>query len=77
MCGARVVGVGMSNRYIYHYNAVSEGGRSSVAGVAQLLFRIKSQDDVEKLKRMIDCDGFIAAAITSLSYLGGENDDEG
>nr|DAG81177.1 MAG TPA: hypothetical protein [Caudoviricetes sp.] len=67
----------MSNRYIYHYNAVSEGGRSSVAGVAQLLFRIKSQDDVEKLKRMIDCDGFTAAAITSLSYLGRENDDEG
>lgn len=47
-----------------------------MAGVAQLLFRIKSQDDVEKLKRMIDCDGFTAAAITSLSYLGRENDDE-
>lgn len=66
----------MKNRYVYHYNAVSEGGGSAVAGVAQLCFRIKSQEDVEKLKRMIDCDGFTATAITSLSYLGRENDDE-
>lgn len=67
----------MSNRYIYHYNAISEGGRSSVAGIAQLTFRIKSQEDVEMLKSLIGSDSFTAAAITSLSYLGRENDDEG
>lgn len=71
----------MSNRYIYHYNAISVGGASSVAGIAQLTFRIKSQEDVEVLKSLISSDRFTAVAITavaitSLSYLGRENDDE-
>lgn len=67
----------MSNRYIYHYNAISVGGASSVAGIAQLTFRIKSQEDVEMLKSLIGRDGFTAVAIASISYLGRENDDEG
>lgn len=66
----------MSNRYIYHYNAISAGGASSVAGIAQMTFRIKSQEDVEVLKGLISSDKFTAVAITSLSYLGRENDDE-
>lgn len=70
------MGVGVSNRYIYHYNAISAGGASSVAGIAQLTFRIKSQEDVETLKSLIGRDSFAAVAITSLSYLGRENDDE-
>nr|DAH88133.1 MAG TPA: hypothetical protein [Caudoviricetes sp.] len=65
----------MSNRYIYHYNAISAGGASSVAGIAQLTFRIKSQEDVEVLKSLIGSDRFTAVAITSLSYLGRENDE--
>lgn len=66
----------MSNRYIYHYNAMSVGGASSVSGIAQLMFRIKSQEDVEMLKSLINSDGFTAVSITSLLYLGRENDDE-
>lgn len=66
----------MSNRYIYHYNAMSAGGASSVSGIAQLTFRIKSQEDVEVLKGLIGSDKFTAVAITSLSYLGRESDDE-
>ena len=65
----------MNNRYIYHYNEISAGGASSVAGIAQLTFRIKSQEDVEVLKGLISSDGFTAVAITSLSYLGRENDE--
>ena len=66
----------MSNRYIYHYNAISAGCTSSVAGIAQLTFRIKSQEDVEVLKSLIGSDSFTAVAITSLSYLGRENEEE-
>lgn len=50
----------MSNRYVYHYNAISAGGASSVAGIAQLTFRIKSQEDVEVLKSLISSDRFTA-----------------
>lgn len=64
----------MSNRYIYHYNAVTKGGAASMSGVAQLNFRIKSQEDIEVLKGLINCNGFIVHAITSLSYLGRESD---
>jgi hypothetical protein len=66
----------MSNRYIYHYNAITKGGAASMSGIAQLKFRIKSQEDLEVLKGLINRDGFIVSAITSLSYLGRENDDE-
>lgn len=65
----------MSNRYIYHYNAISAGGASSVAGIAQLTFRIKPQEDVDVPKSLISSDRFTAVAITSLSYLGRENDE--
>lgn len=65
-----------NNRYIYHYCAVNEGNIASVSGIAQLAFRIVSQDDLEKLKALIT-DGkydFIAHSITSLSYLGREQE---
>ena len=65
----------MSNRYIYHYNAISAGGASSVAGIAKLTFRIKSQEDVDVLKSLISSGRLTAVAITSLSYLGRENDE--
>ena len=64
------------NRYIYHYNAITKGGAASMSGIAQLNFRIKSQEDLNVLKRIINRDGFIVHAVTSLSYLGRENDDE-
>ncbi|HCM6845245.1 hypothetical protein [Klebsiella pneumoniae] len=63
----------MENRYIYHYCAVN--GNASISGIAQLTFRIKSQDDVERLKELITGDDFRPKAINSLSYLGRENDD--
>lgn len=65
----------MSNRYIYHYHAVTKDGAASMSGIAQLNFRIKSQEDLDVLKGMINRDGFIAHAVTSLSYLGRENDE--
>lgn len=46
-----------------------------MSGIAQLNFRIKSQEDLETLKGLINRDGFIVHAITSLSYLGRENDE--
>lgn len=46
-----------------------------MSGIAQLNFRIKSQEDLETLKVLINRDGFIVNAITSLSYLGRENDE--
>lgn len=66
----------MNNRYIYHYNAVTKGGAASMSGIAQLNFRIKSQEHLEALKSLISHDGFIVSAVTSLSYLGRENDEE-
>lgn len=46
-----------------------------MSGIARLNFRIKSQEDLEALKGLINPDGFIVRAITSLSYLGRENDE--
>lgn len=46
-----------------------------MSGIAQLNFRIKSQEDLEALKGLINRDGFIVHAVTSLSYLGRENDE--
>lgn len=61
------------NRYIYHYTAVQ--GNISMSGIAQLTFKIKSQDDLNKLKELVSGDDFKANAISSLSYLGRENDE--
>lgn len=47
-----------------------------MSGIAQLNFRIKSQEDLEVLKGLINRDGFAVHAVTSLSYLCRENDDE-
>lgn len=47
-----------------------------MSGIAQLNFRIKSQEDLDVLKGMINRDGFIAHAVTSLSCLGREDDGE-
>ena len=66
----------MSNRYIYHYHALTRGGAASMSGIAQLNFRIKTQEDLEALKSLINRDGFIAHSVTELSYLGRENDEE-
>lgn len=63
----------MENRYIYHYCAVN--GNVQLSGIAQLTFRIKSQEDLEKLKDLIAGADFSPRAISSLTYLGRENDD--
>lgn len=47
-----------------------------MSGIAQLNFRIKTQEDLEALKSLINRDGFIAHSVTELSYLGRENDEE-
>ncbi|EHY3309106.1 TPA: ead/Ea22-like family protein [Escherichia coli] len=60
-------------RYIYHYNAVN--GSDSMSGIARLTFMIKSQSDLDALKSALSkVGGFRAKAITSLSYLGCEED---
>lgn len=46
-----------------------------MSGIAQLNFRIKSQEDLETLNGLINRDGFIVHAVTSLSYLVLENDE--
>lgn len=63
----------MENRYIYHYCAVN--GNVKLAGIAQLTFRIKSQDDLDMLKELISGDDFKPKAISYLSYLGREVDE--
>lgn len=60
------------NRYIYHYCAAQ--GNATVSGIAQLTFRIVSQEDLNTLKQIVSDDlSFQAVAIVSLSYLGREN----
>lgn len=60
-------------RYIYHYNAVN--GSDSMSGIARLTFMIKSQSDLDALKSALSkVGGFRAKAITSLSYLGCEEE---
>lgn len=64
-----------ANRHVYHYNAVGDVGGIAMSGIAQLPFRIKSQSDLEEFKSALSkvC-GFHANAITSLSYLGREEE---
>lgn len=64
----------MENRYIYHYCAVN--GNAQFSGIAQVTFRIKSQADLEKLKSLIAGSDFEPKAISSLSYLGRELEDD-
>lgn len=69
----------MNNRYIYHYNAVQfgqHGSQISKSGVANISFKIKSQENINALKEMISDDHFAASQITSISYLGLDCDDE-
>nr|EKG7119253.1 ead/Ea22-like family protein [Escherichia coli] len=64
-----------ANRYVYHYNAVSDVGGISMSGIAQLPFKIKTQSDLESLRDEISkVGGFTASAIISLSYIGCEED---
>ncbi len=63
-----------TNRYIYHYCAAA--GNTTMSGIAQLDFRIVTQDDLEKLKALVSDLDFKAQAITSLSFLGREIEGE-
>ncbi|HDX6402135.1 TPA: ead/Ea22-like family protein [Escherichia coli] len=65
-----------ANRHVYHYNAVSNVSGITMSGIAQSPFRIKSQSDLEEFKSALSkvC-GFHATAITSLSYLGREEEE--
>lgn len=66
-----------ANRHVYHYNAVSDVSGITMSGIAQSPFRIKSQSDLEEFKSALSkvC-GFHATAVTSLSYLGREEDEQ-
>ncbi len=66
-----------ANRHVYHYNAVSNVSGITMSGIAQLPFRIKSQSDLEEFKSALSkvC-GFHATAVTSLSYLGREAEEQ-
>ncbi|HGT3908926.1 TPA: ead/Ea22-like family protein [Escherichia coli] len=65
-----------ANRHVYHYNAVSNVSGITMPGIAQSPFRIKSQSDLEEFKSALSkvC-GFHATAVTSLSYLGREEEE--
>ncbi|HAG9088585.1 TPA: ead/Ea22-like family protein [Escherichia coli] len=65
-----------ANRHLYHYNAVSNVSGITMSGIAQSPFRIKSQSDLEEFKSALSkvC-GFHATAVTSLSYLGREEEE--
>ncbi|ENA4200754.1 ead/Ea22-like family protein [Escherichia coli] len=65
-----------ANRHVYHYNAVSNVSGIAMSGIAQSPFRIKSQSDLEEFKSALSkvC-GFHATAVTSLSYLGREEEE--
>lgn len=65
-----------TNRHVYHYNAVSNVSGITMSGIAQSPFRIKSQSDLEEFKSALSkvC-GFHATAVTSLSYLGREEEE--
>ncbi|MBI9649057.1 ead/Ea22-like family protein [Escherichia coli] len=65
-----------ANRHVYHYNAVSNVSGITMSGIAQSPFRIKSQSDPEEFKSALSkvC-GFHATAVTSLSYLGREEEE--
>ncbi|EFG1057947.1 TPA: ead/Ea22-like family protein [Escherichia coli] len=66
-----------ANRHVYHYNVVSDVSGITMSGIAQSPFRIKSQSDLEEFKSALSkvC-GFHANAITSLSYLGREEEEQ-
>ncbi|EAQ9966126.1 ead/Ea22-like family protein [Salmonella enterica] len=65
-----------ANRHVYHYNAVSNVSGITMSGIAQSPFRIKSQSNLEEFKSALSkvC-GFHATAVTSLSYLGREEEE--
>lgn len=65
-----------ANRHVYHYNAVSNVSGITMSGIAQSPFKIKSQSDLEEFKSALSkvC-GFHATAVTSLSYLGREEEE--
>lgn len=65
-----------ANRHVYHYSAVSNVSGITMSGIAQSPFRIKSQSDLEEFKSALSkvC-GFHATAVTSLSYLGREEEE--
>ncbi|NXZ86379.1 hypothetical protein HZI30_05440 [Serratia fonticola] len=55
--------------WIYHYCAGIPGG--SYSGIARLTFQILSQNDLDKLKKLIAGEQYGPVnAILSLSYLG-------
>ncbi len=63
----------MNNRFIYHYTA--EFGKYKISGIAQLTFRIVTQEDLESFKDLIIGEnGDKPSGITSLSFLGMEHE---
>lgn len=61
-------------RYIYHYCGALKGQNATFSGVAQLTFRIASQQDLERFKGVASCEGNEISAVLSLSYLGREHE---
>ena len=61
-------------RYIYHYCGALKGKNATFSGIAQLTFRITSQQDLEILKEAASCEGNEISAVLSLSYLGREHE---
>lgn len=62
------------NRHIYHYCGALEEQNVTFSGIAQLTFRIATQQDLERFKEIASNSENKIAAILSLSYLGRETD---
>jgi hypothetical protein len=58
----------------YHYCGSVVGQNATYSGIAQLTFRIVTQDDLERLKEIASTQLETITAILSLSYLGREFD---
>ena len=68
----------MENRFIYHYSAHYQLGMNMfyVDGIAQLKSKITCQEDYRKLKPKIEAFHHDKLTISSLSFIGMEQDNK-
>jgi len=67
----------LNNRFIYHYNAQYQtmpGRFNCIDGIAKLESPIKTMDDYQRLKQIIDPENHEILQITNLSFIGMEGD---
>lgn len=65
------------NRYIYHYCAqyqITVGNTTFIDGIALMENRITCHDDYRKIKPLIEPEHHEKLTVTSLTFLGMENE---